>query len=80
MTISYKYEVGDKVKIRSLEWYNQNKDNVGCIDSFVPPMVKYCGKEATIEESFYGTYLLDIDNRSWYWTDKMFESDKIELV
>lgn len=73
--ITYKYNIGDKVKIRSLEWYEQNKDKTGCIVSFVPSMSKYCGKEAIIEDCFFGTYLLDIDKGAWYWTIDMFEEN-----
>lgn len=66
-------QVGDKVKIRSLEWYNQNKDKTDCIGFFVPEMAEYCGQEATIVEAHFKTYLLDIDGQGWYWTEEMFE-------
>ena len=68
-----KYKVGDKVKIRSLAWYYQNKDKFGCIDYFIPEMSKYCGQEATIVGSYFKMYLIDIDNHFWYWTEEMFE-------
>ena len=41
-----KYKVGDQVKIQSLDWYNENKDEYGyvrCIDFlFTPEHSKYC--------------------------------------
>lgn len=26
-----KYKIGDKVRIKSIEWYNQNKDSFGLV-------------------------------------------------
>lgn len=69
-----KHKVGDVVRIKPLEWYNENKDEVGCIGAFVPEMTKYCGKEATITESYSLIgYMIDIDDNNWYWSDAMFE-------
>ena len=51
-----KYKVGDKVKIRSLDWYNANKTEgvevflEGSV--FLQLMSKYCGKVATIISAF----------------------------
>lgn len=70
-----KHKVGDKIKIHSLDWYNENKDETDCVESFVPSMTRYCGKEAVITEIVYGTYLLDVDGGQWYWTDDMFEDN-----
>lgn len=71
-----KHQVGDKVKIKSLNWYNENKDNNGRIslcDVFDKDMSEYCGKVATIKSAFGGLYELDIDYGFWSWTDEMFE-------
>ena len=70
-----KHKIGDKVKICSLEWYNQNKDELGCVDGFTPEMTKYCGSVATITEEYFGVYSLDIDNGEWRWNDEMFEEN-----
>lgn len=74
-----KYKVGDKVKIKSLDWYNKNKDDFGNIDllpcGFVTLMSTYCGKTATIVNAENDCYLLDIDNLTYGWTDKMFEEN-----
>lgn len=47
-----KYKVGDQVKIKSLDWYNKNKNKdgiVGCGNAnFIPDMVIYCGDILTI--------------------------------
>lgn len=72
------HKIGDKVTIRSLEWYNKNKDEDGKVaagsQSFVKDMSKYCGMQATIISDYgYGCYLIDIDKSQWSWTDEMFE-------
>lgn len=51
-----KYKVGDRVRIKSLDWYNTNKDKHGFVDFstsvFVPGMSQFCGKIVTIEDVF----------------------------
>ena len=74
-----KYKVGDKVKIKSLEWYNENKNKLGhvvhndCNNTFVSSMAAYCGMEANITEVAGSYYILDVDNGDWWWQDFMFE-------
>ena len=77
-----KHKVGDTVTIKSLDWYNENKDNRGdvyingifCYSIFfAKKMVKYCGMRAKIVQRKRNTYLIDCDNGSWDWTDDMFE-------
>ena len=79
-----KYNVGDKVRIKSLDWYNENKDEDGIVELsthiFTPGMSQFCGKVVTIEDVFE-----DIDDNVVYyieeidydWTDEMIEG-KIE--
>lgn len=73
-----KYKVGDKVRVKSKEWWDaQQKDefySVQCGENvFTKDMVKYCGLEAEIKFSCKHLYLLDIDNRKYCWTDEMLE-------
>lgn len=73
-----KYKVGDKVRIKSKEWWDaQQKDgfySVQCGENvFTKDMVKYCGLEAEIKFSCKYSYCLDIDNRKYCWTDEMLE-------
>lgn len=76
-----KYKIGDKVVIKSLDWYNDNKDSNGEVYNhnpymFIDCMKKYCGKEATIvsiQHGCYSYYKIDIDNQEWLWIDFMFE-------
>ena len=68
------HKVGDKVKIKSLDWYNENKDE--CVFIFTEIMLQYCGKIANITGIIGGiNYSLDIDKGLYYWSDDMFEED-----
>ena len=87
-----KLELGQKVTIKSLEWYDSNKNEyTGDVklttESFVSDMSKYCGKTATIVDVFKDfdgegdiMYRIDLDNRGWNWTDEMFEPERVEDV
>ena len=73
-----KYKVGDKVRIKSLDWYNENKSyetgNVYLSMSFVANMSKYCGQVATIiKASGRNEYKIDLDNGYYNWSGEMFE-------
>ena len=67
-----KYKVGDKVRIKSLDWYNENKDEDGNVvfsskvfhfcwcenlrTVFTKDMAKFCGKVVTIENVWTVNY------------------------
>lgn len=70
-----KHKVGDKVRIKSLDWYNENKDINGYICGFTLKMSEYCGKTATVVKVGCCHYELDIDDGDWYWTDEMFDEN-----
>lgn len=85
-------EVGNKVQIRSFEWYNLNKDDIGTIrgkmngyqNSFIKDMYVYCGQIGvikdfvTIGDKVVG-YRVYIDDRSecWTWQNWMFENSVV---
>jgi hypothetical protein len=75
-----KYEVGDTVRIRSREWIDaQEKDKYGDIDKdgicFVPEMLCYAGRIASIMAVFSdGYFRIDIDD-NFKWADWMFDPD-----
>ena len=88
-----KLSLGQKVTIKSLDWYNSNKDKNGAIilstEVFVEEMAEYCGKTATILDAFKDLdgesdaimyYRIDLDERGWNWTDEMFEPEMVEDV
>lgn len=81
-----KHKVGDKVTIKSKEWFEKNKKNlfnhpskteycyVRCGDlNMVSGQTEYCGKEAIILTASGNCYHLDVDNMNWLWNDLMLE-------
>jgi hypothetical protein len=74
-----KYKLGDKVRIKSLDWYNQNKDENGFVHCgnriFDNYMSVFCGSVVTIcgEYSYYCGYDVREDMQCRTWTDDMFE-------
>lgn len=86
-----KYNIGDKVRVKSLEWYNANKDEYGdvkCYDCqetddtiyFISQMTEYCGTIVTIDkiwEDYY--YSIIEDEHKFDWTDNMFEDEDLEF-
>ena len=71
-----KYKVNDRVRIKSLDWYNENKDNYGYIDcgsrAFFTKMSDWCGKIATIKE-ICKTNCYRLEEYDFDWTDEMIE-------
>ena len=85
-----KYKVGDRVKVKSIEWYNENKDTNNSVNlfnnngryNFTEPMSKYCGKIVTIcgvdnVDEYY--YIIE-DKGVYFWDDKMFDGKVEEQI
>ena len=84
-----KYNVGDRVRIKSLDWYNENKDENGNIvfsskvthfswrenvrTVFTKDMAKFCGKVVTIEIVWTVNYSIVEGTHRDYFTDEMIE-------
>ena len=73
-----KSKAGDKVRIKSLEWYNLNKNEDGEFTmnglTFTKEMSEYCREEFEISYCFFnGIYLLE--GNSWYWSGWMFKGN-----
>lgn len=77
-----KYKPGDKVKVKSIKWYNDNKDDndfIYCYNvRFVPLMSAYCDCILTIKTSDQGFY--HVEENSWVWSDGMFEGLAEETI
>lgn len=78
------YKIGDKVRIKSLDWYMSNKDKHDNIIfyngydiniCFTHIMATYCGKVMSIVDvdSKHGFYSMEEDNGKYCWVDEMFE-------
>lgn len=70
-----KYKVGDRVIVKSLDWYKAGKDINGTVHvpcAFVREMSSMCGEVVTI--SFVGTGYYSIEEHGYMWSDEMFVS------
>ena len=74
-----KYKVGDKVIIKSLDWYYENRDKIDQIDCgnvcFARNMATLCGKIVTISSilPMLEVYRIKEDDGEFNWTDEMIE-------
>ena len=72
-----KYKEGDRVRIKSIDWYNENKDKDGEIVCgefvFLEGMKKFCSETLTILEDVDDGYLMLEDDHGYVWTDEMIE-------
>ena len=74
-----KYKVGDKVRIKSLDWYYDNRDRIDEVacgnTNFIPDMVKYCEEIITISSVLptLKVYHIKEDSGMFNWTDEMIE-------
>jgi len=70
-------KVGDKVKVKSLEWYNENEDVRGHIDfggiSFNRAMSQFCGQTLTVKNVTKDCFL--VEENDWAWTEDMIEHE-----
>lgn len=80
-----RYKKGDRVRVRSLEWYRANKNSEGAIifpdfRIFDDSMSEFCGKVVTIAAYVpRGNYYDIVEDRNVnYWSDAMFEGLAIE--
>ena len=71
-----RYKRGDRVKIKSLDWYNENKDQHGRVACgyhvFTEDMSKFCGC-TMIVCSISNLGVMTMGGSASYWTDEMIE-------
>ena len=75
-----KYNEGDKVRIKSKEWYDANKDEYGNVHlngeyswMFTERESRFCGKVVTILLKCTTSYAIVEDSFEGFWTDEMIE-------
>ena len=78
------YKIGDKVKFKDINWYNENKneDDIVIIsnndyyfDVYFNKIdsEKYCGKTLTITDISDNLYIFDEMGTGFYYCDEMIE-------
>lgn len=71
-----KYKIGDRVRIKNIDWYNENKDEDGIVELsthvFTPGMPQFCGRVMTISHVGIDYYTM-VEDLVGYWTDEMIE-------
>ena len=93
MSLDSYFEIGDIVKIRSLDWFEDSKSPMtNSVGKFNASMTEYCGKTASVinilsDKSLpeSSVYLLDFgDNNNisnmWGWKDYMFSNIKLSKL
>ena len=77
-----RYKRGDRVKIKSLDWYNKNKDQHGRVACgyhvFTEDMSKFCGC-TMIVCNITNLGVITMGGSASYWTDEMIEGIVVDL-
>ena len=74
-----KYKAGDRVLVKSFDWYYENRDRIDEVDcgnaTFISEMVTFCKKTVTISSVLptLEVYRIKEDGGRYHWTDEMFE-------
>ena len=82
-----RYKTGDKVIIKSREWYDKNKDESGIITfstdrgdySVTKEDERFFGRVVTITYEGEGYYLIAEDDRGYAWIDEMIEGPSTSI-
>ena len=71
-----RFKIGDRVRIKSLDWYNENKNECGNVDcgfkQFTYEMSKFCGQTMIITD-ISSLNEMTMGMSAHYWTDEMIE-------
>lgn len=79
--MEYRFKIGDKVKVKSVDWYNKNKGVFGDVELktqvFLKDMSVFCGDTVTISgyvtNPYVEMYFIREDPEKWCWSPEMFE-------
>lgn len=79
--VKLRYEVGDKVRVKNTDWYNNNKDENNEVKDiatgyfFIEEMSSLCGKTLTIKRVYSNHY--DVVENDFLWVDGEFEDEGV---
>lgn len=75
-----KFKVGDKVRVKSLEWFKTEANKNAYY--LTADMLFFCGKVVTIQKIvkniFSESYLIEEDTNEHHWFDYMFEDEVVK--
>lgn len=76
-----KFKVGDKVRVKSLEWYRNEFKITGRDFTFTTKMSELCGMVVTIKDileiDLVEVYVIEEEIVPHYWQDFMFEDEVV---
>lgn len=77
-----KFKVGDKVRVKSLEWYINEYKTTGKDFIFSTTMSELCGMAVTIKKILEANsgevYVIEEEIVPHYWQDYMFEDEVVK--
>jgi hypothetical protein len=78
-----RYKIGDRVRLKSIDWYHANKNGDGCVvisdDGYLYNLfftkndAQYCGKVFTISDIVDGAYVFEEMETGYYYCDEMID-------
>lgn len=77
-----KFKVGDKVRVKSLKWYNENKNEVGRVLNedasrfLLKEMSRFCGRTLQIKSIIEDDGYIMCEN-NFFWQDWMLEDEPV---
>lgn len=88
--MSLKYKIGDRVRLKSIDWYHANKNGDGCVvisdDGYLYNLfftkndAQYCGKVFTISDIVDGAYIFEEMETGHYYCDEMIAGLESETI
>lgn len=82
METKLKFKVGDKVRVKSLKWYNENKNEVGRVLNedasrfLLKEMSRFCGRTLQIKSIIEDDGYIMCEN-NFFWQDWMLEDEPV---
>lgn len=88
--MSLKYNIGDRVRLKGIDWYHANKNGDGCVvisdDGYLYNLfftkndAQYCGKVFTISDIVDGAYIFEEMETGHYYCDEMIAGLESETI